>query len=113
MKEIRTLNGKFDARCKSCLKAVYRLWVTDEPPPAGCSEGHDDDISKCGSVYNSMVSVVIRQDHLKQPLVPEQEFLLQQLGSKADAMLAHIRAGGEPPSYKPKEPNYSTSRTVQ
>lgn len=30
MKEIRTLNGKFDARCKVCFRAVYRLWVTDE-----------------------------------------------------------------------------------
>jgi hypothetical protein len=104
MKEARTLNGLFDARCQHCLRAVYRL--CKERPPKGCAEGHDDDISKCGAVYNALVGIVIRQDHLKQPLVEEQTFLLAQLGPKADELLAHIRSGKEPPHHKSLEPDY-------
>lgn len=115
MKEIRTINGKFDARCKVCFRAVYRLWVTDEAPPTGCTEGHDDEPWRCGSVYNSLVSIVIRLDHMDKPLVEEQEYLLKLLGPKAAEIMADIRAQRWPPRYqsRPKEPDYSITRNVQ
>jgi hypothetical protein len=115
MKEIRTVNGKHDARCKTCLGAVYRLWVTDDAPPAGCCEGHDSEPWKCGHIYNRLVSVVIREDHIKKPLEPEQEYLLALLGPKAAEIMSDIRAQKWPPRYnsKPKEPDYSTLRSVQ
>lgn len=113
--EIRTIGGKHDARCKVCMKAVYRLWVTDEPPPAGCSEGHDAEPWRCGSVYMGLVSIVIRHDHMNKPLVPEQEYLLSLLGPKADEIMADIRAQVWPPRYqsKPREPDWSATRSVQ
>ena len=106
MKSGRTLNGKHDARCHHCLRHAYALWVSDEPPPTGCAEGQDADISKCGHVYAALVSVVIREDHLKKPLTPEQEYLIKLLGPKAGALLAPTRSGAIPPSHKPKEPIY-------
>lgn len=115
MKEIRTINGKFDARCKVCFGAVYRLWVTDEPPPAGCTEGHDQEPWKCGSIYNRLVSIVIRLDHMNGTLTEEQDYLVKMLGPKADEIMADIRANKWPPRYrsKPKEPDYSSNRVVQ
>ena len=115
MKEIRTLNGKFDARCKVCFRAVYRLWVTDETPPSGCDEGHDSEPWRCGAVYNSLVSIVIRLDHMDKTLTEDQEYLLALLGSKADEIMADIRAHRWPPRYqsKPKDADYSTGRTLQ
>lgn len=114
MKEIRTLNGKFDARCKTCLGAVYRLWVTDEQPPAGCTEGHDSEPWRCGTVYTRLVSVVIRLDHMDGTLTPDQEYLVKALGAKGEQIMADIRAQKWPPRYqsKPKEPDYSASRTA-
>ena len=112
MKEIRTLNGKFDARCKRCFKAVYRFWVDDRPPPSGCTEGHDDEIAMCGAVWNALVSVVIAQDHLRRDLAPEEAFLLAELGDKANALMADIRAGKPAPNHKPTEPRYDQTGAV-
>ena len=114
MRELRTLNDKFDARCKVCMGAVYRLWVTDEAPPAGCAEGHDSEPWRCGTVYNRLVSIVIRLDHMDKTLEPEQEHLLAVLGVKGEQIMADIRAQKWPPRYnsRPKEPDYSTGRTT-
>ena len=35
----RTLNGKFDARCRLCGEAIYVLWISDEDPEGRCVEG--------------------------------------------------------------------------
>jgi len=45
MKEIpnkQTLkgHGDYSAYCKVCWRAVYSLWVDDEPPPGTCLHGH-------------------------------------------------------------------------
>jgi hypothetical protein len=53
-----------------------------------------------------MVGVVLREDHLKKPLSDEQVYLLKLLGTKAERLLAHIRAGGEPPRHRPKPIRY-------
>ena len=105
-----TLNGKFDARCVSCGCAPYVLWISDEPPPPGCAEGHDADISRCGWVYNRLVSLVIRQDCLKQPLAPQHEDILRRLGPKAEPILARIRAGAMPPENEPGPIKWSLSQ---
>jgi len=101
-----TLNGKFDARCRECLRAVYCLWVSDEPPPRGCSDGHDDEIWKCPTVYNALVAIVVRLDHRGGDLHPAQTYLLKRLGPKATEIMADIRAGKSPPNYRSKEPRY-------
>lgn len=106
----QTITGKFDARCQHCLRAVYRLWIADTPPPTGCSDGYDHDISKCSTVYNALVSIVIRQDHLLKPLTPEQDYILNLLGAKAAPILSHIRSGAEPPHHKLREPDYNARR---
>lgn len=108
--EIRTLNGKYDARCRLCLRAAWRMWMADEPHGGGCVEGQDDDISRCGAVYNALVSIVIREDHLKKPLDPLQTYILNLLGPKAAVMLANIRAGKAPPNHRPKEPRYDAPK---
>lgn len=112
MKEIRTINGKFDARCRLCSKAAFRLWIDDTPPPSGCGEGHDDDISKCGHVYNALVAIVIGLDYLKRELRPEEDFLLGQLGEAGERLMVDIRAGKEPPRNEPREPRYDAPRGV-
>lgn len=114
MKEVRTLNRKFDARCRICRAAVYQLWVTDEPPPAGCCEGRDQEPWRCGTVYTRLVSIVIKLDHMDGTLTPDQEYLLKLLGPKAEQIMTDIRAQKWPPRYtsEPKEPDYSTSRTA-
>lgn len=105
-RHFKTPNGKHSSLCHSCGRIVYNLWVTDEPPPLGCCEGHDAQIWKCGTVYNACVSIVIRLDHLKKPLVESQQELLRVLGSHGDKLLAHIRSGALPPGHEPKEPTY-------
>ncbi len=45
-KPLTTLNGKYDSRCIVCLEPCYRLWIGDDPPPAGCMCGHTDK-TKC------------------------------------------------------------------
>jgi hypothetical protein len=107
----RTLNGKYSSVCGSCLRIVYNLWVSDEPPPAGCCEGHDDAIWKCGTVYNALVAMVIGIDHFNRAPDDRQEALLKMLGEKRVAeMFAHIRSGKEPPSYRPREPSYERAQ---
>ncbi len=103
----KTLNGKYSSLCHSCGRIVYNLWVTDEAPPLGCCEGHDDAIWKCGTVYNALVAMVIGIDHFNRAPDERQEALLTSLGEKRVAkMMAHIRSGKEPPHHKPKEPSY-------
>lgn len=106
MKDIKTLNGKFDARCRRCLMVVYRGWIDDRPPPVGCAEGEDADISQCGAVYNALVSVVIGQDHVKRELIDREIFLLAELGERGTALMADIRAHKPIKNRKPKEPIY-------
>jgi hypothetical protein len=106
MQEIKTLNGMFDARCRRCLMAVYRGWVDKRPPPIGCCEGEDADISKCGAVYNALVSVVIAEDHIKRELIDREKFLLAELGQKGVALMSDIRAHKPIKARKLKEPIY-------
>lgn len=109
MKEIRTIGGKHDARCRRCFRAAYSLWVDDGPPPTGCAEGQDHDISRCGHVYSSLVSIVIARDHIHRELQPYEVFLLNELGSRADEIMAGIRAHKPPPGNQPLEPKYDGS----
>ena len=103
----KTLNGKHSALCHSCGRVAYPLWISDEPPPLGCSEGHDDEIWKCGTVYTAVVAIVIGLDHMNREPDERQRSLLDLLGKdRADAMMAYIRSGKMPPSYRPKEPDY-------
>ncbi|MHB8284370.1 MAG: hypothetical protein ACYDD1_06810 [Caulobacteraceae bacterium] len=37
---MKTLNGKFDARCHVCWNAIYRLWISEEDPAGKCHFGH-------------------------------------------------------------------------
>lgn len=103
----KTPNGKYSSLCHSCDRIVYNMWMTDDPPPFGCCEGHDLEIWKCGVVYNAMVAVVIGLDHFSREPDERQKALLVSLGEKRAAeMMANIRSGKEPPNYKMKEPNY-------
>lgn len=103
----KTLNGKYSSLCHTCGRIVYQLWVSDEPPPWGCSVGHDAEPWKCGTVYNALVSIVIGLDHMNRQPDERQRALLELLGEKRSAeMMAHIRAGKEPPGHRPKEPDY-------
>jgi hypothetical protein len=40
LKPVKTLNGKFDARCHVCWNAVYVLWIDDQDPAGKCPFGH-------------------------------------------------------------------------
>jgi len=103
----KTLNGKYSSLCHSCGRIVYNMWISDEAPPLGCSEGHDDAIWKCGAVYTALVAIVIGIDHFNRAPDERQESLLAMLGEKRAAkMMANIRAGKAPPNHKPKEPSY-------
>ena len=103
----KTLNGKYSSLCHSCGRIVYNLWISDEAPPLGCCEGHDNAIWKCGTVYNALVIIVIGIDNFNRAPDKRQEELLTLLGKKRVAkMMAHIRSGKEPPHYKPTDPSY-------
>ncbi len=99
-----TLNGMFDARCVTCLKPVYCLWVDREAPPPGCVEGQDAMPWLCGHVQNAIVMRVIREDHLgKQPNESDRQIEAMLGPERTAAMLAkaratsgHARAGEEP-----------------
>jgi len=108
-----TLNGKFDARCCTCLRAVYCLWVDDKAPPPGCSDGHDDEPWKCSAVYMALVAIVFITDHGDGTLHPTHEYLLKLLGPKADEIMADIRAGKVPTNFKPKPPRYDLARPTR
>lgn len=106
----KTLNGKHSALCHSCGRIVYNLWVSDEAPPLGCAEGHDDEMWKCGHVYTALVAIVIGIDHFnRQPDVRQQQ-LLEQLGDHGPRIMEHVRSGKMPPSYSPKEPRYGAAQ---
>jgi hypothetical protein len=40
LKPVKTLNGKFDARCHVCWNAVYTLWIDGQDPAGRCPFGH-------------------------------------------------------------------------
>jgi hypothetical protein len=40
LKSVKTLNGKFDARCHVCWNAVYVLWIDEQDPAGKCPLGH-------------------------------------------------------------------------
>ena len=104
----KTLNGKFSSLCHTCGRIVYQLWVSDEAPPWGCTEGHDSEPWKCGAVYNTLVGIVIGQDHFSREPDERQRAVIQLIGEKrATEMMAGIRAGKSPPGHRPKEPNYN------
>jgi hypothetical protein len=102
----KTPNGKYSSLCSSCLRIVYNMWLSDDPPPMGCQAGHDAEIWKCPTVYNALVAIVIGLDHSNRKPDERQQWLLDQLGTeRAEQMMAHIRSGKEPPTYRMKKPS--------
>jgi hypothetical protein len=40
LKPMKTLNGKYDARCHVCWNPVFVLWVDEQDPAGKCPFGH-------------------------------------------------------------------------
>ena len=102
-----TLHGH-DPHCGRCGLRVYGLWVAVKPPPAGCSDGHDDAPWTCAHVLGSLAMAVIRLDHFDGRLLPHHEVLIRLDG--ADQWLGiqeHVRSHRAPPKAAPRrEPNW-------
>lgn len=104
-----TLNGKFDPHCGLCGARVYGLWMSDEPPPAGCTDGRDDAPWTCGHVLATLTMAVMRLDYLGAKLLPHHQQAIAVVGEqRAAEIMAHVREHRKAPTAgKPKEPNYA------
>jgi hypothetical protein len=102
-----------DPHCGLCALRVYGLWVAEEPPPLGCSDGLDATPWRCGHVLNAVAMSVIRTDYLNGELQPHHEHIRHLIGPERFAEIsAHVRAHKKPPKAgKRIEPDYN--RTVQ
>ena len=67
-----TMHGH-SIRCALCTLPVYSIWVSEEPPPTGCSNGLDAAPWTCGHVLNSILMGVVRIGDPKQTLQRCQE----------------------------------------
>lgn len=106
--KLTTLNGKFDSRCALCGRAVYSLWVSDERPPVGCSDGHDATPWTCSHVLGTLTMAVMRLDYLHADLLPHHQQAIEIVGKqRAGEIMAHIRKHHRAPGgSQPREPNY-------
>lgn len=109
-----TLNGKHDSRCGLCGLSVYCLWVSDESPPSGCSDGLDQTPWRCSHVLSSLTMAVARIDHMGGELLPHHKQIIALVGKeRADEIMAHVREHRRPPKAgKMQGPDYSTIRPL-
>ncbi len=108
-----TMHGHSN-KCSLCSLAVYNLWVSEEPPPTGCTDGLDATPWLCSHLLNSITMGVMRVDHMGGEWLPHHRQIERLIGpERFAAIVEHCRREkGPPKAGKRREPNYERP-TVQ
>lgn len=99
-------------RCGLCSLSVYGLWVSEESPPVGCSDGLDDAPWTCSHVLASITLGVARVDHMGGDWLPHHDIIRKVIGNKRfDEIVAYARAHhAAPKAGKRREPTYGVAQ---
>lgn len=108
-----TMHGH-STRCGLCSLAVYGLWVSEEAPPVGCSDGLDAAPWTCSHVLNSIAMGVIRVDHMGGELLPHHRLIEKLIGAQRfAAIIEHVRREHGPPKAGKLRPADYSKPTLQ